>query len=613
MNADTTTCSKQGGDCLPRPAARRSAIGLGLVRCFLPVLAALVVCAWPGQSQASWLINQARYHIGAHNSLGCADCHSSIPTGKDHPNPADVSKPLTAFFQADTCLGCHSEISDELAKGTHAGKPVVKDRDYQACITCHDPHYQKGKKELPKAFNPAKPVEEQCGACHEKRTALPALSKDDAACMSCHREMRPTEPGAQAAVAKMCLDCHGADQAKGAVPGMATMDKAALDAATHRKASCLDCHKDAAKFGHDKQQPVTCTQCHARHDEKVAHDAHMTVSCQACHLSGVTPVKDAATGLITAKLDTPKAGALTVHTMSLPEGEKSCLRCHFPGNKLGAAASILPAKGLLCMPCHTATFSVGDTTTALSLIVFLGGMGFLCVFWFSGGGLLGETSGAGKAAGQHAAPATDWGHVWDVAFYDIFLQRRLYRQSPSRWAVHALIFFPFAFRFLWGIVALLGSLWTPEASLPWLMIDKNSPLGGFLFDVSGIMLLIGLLCAAANWAHKPENVEEAAGLPKRDWPALLLLIAIVVVGFILEGMRIAMTGHPAGSGYAFLGAMLSHLFTPGSASLSGSYGTMWYLHAILTGVTVAYVPFSQLRHVVTAPLVMLLGAFGKEE
>ncbi len=153
--------------------------------------------------------------------------------------------------------------------------------------------------------------------------------------------------------------------------------------------------------------------------------------------------------------------------------------------------------------------------------------------------------------------------------------------------MHALIFFPFVFRFLWGIVALLGSLWTPEASLPWLMIDKNSPLGGFLFDVSGIMLLTGLLCAAANWAHKPENVEEAAGLPKRDWPALLLLIAIVVVGFILEGMRIAMTGHPAGSGYAFLGAMLSHLFTPGSTNLSGAYGTMWYVHAILTGVTVA--------------------------
>ena len=56
------------------------------------------------------------------------------------------------------------------------------------------------------------------------------------------------------------------------------------------------------------------------------------------------------------------------------------------------------------------------------------------------------------------------------------------------------------------------------------------------------MLLIGLLCAAANWAHNPENVEEAAGLPKRDWPALLLLIAIVVVGFILEGMGGKMAG-----------------------------------------------------------------------
>ena len=49
--------------------------------------------------------------------------------------------------------------------------------------------------------------------------------------MSCHREMRPTEPGAQAAVAKMCLDCHGADQAKGAVPGMASPSNTATRSA----------------------------------------------------------------------------------------------------------------------------------------------------------------------------------------------------------------------------------------------------------------------------------------------------------------------------------------------------------------------------------------------
>lgn len=597
---------------MPRPAASRLAVGHGLVRCFMPVLAALVFCAWPGQSQASWFVNQARYHISVHGSLACADCHSDIPDGKGHPNPADVGKPLTSFFKADQCLGCHSDVSDDLAKGTHGGKAIEKGRDYQVCVTCHDPHYQKGKKPYPAAFNTSKPVEQQCGACHEKRKALPALSKDDAACMSCHREMRSAEPGAQAAVARLCLDCHGADQAKGAVPGMATMDKAVLDAATHKKASCLDCHKDAARFGHDKQQPVTCTQCHARHDEKVAHDAHLSVTCQACHLSGVTPTRDAATGAIVAKLLQPKPGALMVHAMTLPDGEKSCVRCHFQGNTLGASAMVLPAKSLLCMPCHAATFSVGDTTSVLSLLVFLAGVGFLCVFWFSGGGILGTTSAAAKAGG-HESGHVNCAHLMDVAFYDIFLQRRLYRQSPSRWAVHALIFFPFVFRFLWGIVGLLGSLWTPRASLPWMLLDKNSPLGGFLFDVSGIMLLIGLLCAAANWLHKPENADDVIGLPKRDWPALLLLIGIVAVGFVLEGMRIAMTGRPAGSGYAFLGSMLSHLFQPGSASLSGAYGYVWYVHAILTGVTVAYVPFSQLRHVVTAPLVMLLGALGKEE
>ena len=46
---------------------------------------------------------------------------------------------------------------------------------------------------------------------------------------------------------------------------------------------------------------------------------------------------------------------------------------------------VLPAKSIICMPCHAATLSAGDTVTVLSLLLFGAGMIFIGSVWFSGG------------------------------------------------------------------------------------------------------------------------------------------------------------------------------------------------------------------------------------
>ncbi|MGE5840071.1 MAG: hypothetical protein ACM34H_09050, partial [Deltaproteobacteria bacterium] len=84
------------------------------------------------------------------------------------------------------------------------------------------------------------------------------------------------------------------------------------------------------------------------------------------------------------------------------------------------------------------------------------------------------------------------------------------------------------------------------------------------------------------------------------------------VGFLLEGMRIAMTGFPEGSLYAFLGYGIARLFF-GSSSPVIAYGYVWYLHAILTGAFIAYVPFSRLLHIVVSPLVLMGNAASREK
>jgi nitrate reductase gamma subunit len=188
---------------------------------------------------------------------------------------------------------------------------------------------------------------------------------------------------------------------------------------------------------------------------------------------------------------------------------------------------------------------------------------------------------------------------------DVLFQRRLYRQSRIRWFIHSLIFLPFVFRFAWGLVALIASLWKPEWTWVWTMINKNHATTAFLFDLTGIMVLLGVCLALIRGLLK--RSAHLPGLPRQDYLALGLLAGIVVIGYLVEGIRIAMTGAPGDAQWAFVGYGLSLLFS-GASGLYEVYGYIWYVHAILTGAFVAYLPFSRLFHIIMAPVVLAMNA-----
>jgi nitrate reductase gamma subunit len=142
------------------------------------------------------------------------------------------------------------------------------------------------------------------------------------------------------------------------------------------------------------------------------------------------------------------------------------------------------------------------------------------------------------------------------------------------------------------------------------MLDKNHPVTAFLFDVTGIMVILGAVLAfIRGFLRKSEKLP---GLPGQDRMALSLIGGIVVIGFILEGLRIAMTGSPAGACYAFIGYAVSTLFSD-SAGLTQSYGYIWYIHAILTGIFIAYLPFSRMFHIIMGPIVLAMNAVSEHE
>jgi hypothetical protein len=315
-----------------------------------------------GHAHANWLVDEARWHVSVHGQIACLDCHGDKSSSGVHPDPGVVNRSRKDFFRAEQCAACHEQVWSELKSETHAGKPLKSGQDYSDCIDCHDPHYQLQAEDSSSRYNPAFPVREQCGACHERRDHLPQL-------------IRPTklhglpsvaddrDPSAAEHSRTLCLTCQSG-QSRRRVPACpaAVPDMGPEGFMPHREIACLACHPQAARFGHSRQIAADCRQCHVRHDEAVAHDAHLSVSCGACHLKQVTPYKDRATGNIGWARQSQTDTASRIHNMVFGKDQASCRRCHHRANPLGAAAMVLPVKGILCMPRHASTFSAGTAS-----------------------------------------------------------------------------------------------------------------------------------------------------------------------------------------------------------------------------------------------------------
>ncbi|HDR16993.1 MAG TPA: hypothetical protein ENN79_16195 [Desulfobacteraceae bacterium] len=621
-------------------------------------------------AEADWLIDGRKFHASAHGQMSCVDCHYEVADKELHPEPSNVTRrPGGSFDFHESCMMCHDNVADDLEEGVHGRRSIDDPARYENCLQCHVPHYQPrlGENRMGE-FEPGVPRHEQCGACHETAAALPAFSGEDAECASCHvlsvwpvggdsaqTPRLPLLPSVRKAyhlpgikdveteATALCMHCHieGPETAKvetGKAVGLISeaqylksphtnIDCAGCHAnagelkvdmyegTLHADVGCITCHPQAAGSPHQMQRSGDCRDCHdPHHDEKKAHDAHINVSCEACHLRGVTPVKPEGSDVVIWKTDRKPGESLDIHDMLMYEDKDQCVRCHVSGNTVGAASMVLPAKSFICMPCHAGTFSVGDTVTVVALLIFLAGVVMFFAYWTSGS--IDGTSEAPvwKKIGFMAASALSTlfsSRIIPVAkavLFDVLLQRRLYHLSPLRWLVHGLIFFPFMFRFLWGLVALLGSLWTPGSGLVWAMINKNHPATALLFDVTGLLILAGVVLAVVR-GFVSRSEDEPEGVPRQDWTALALIAAIVVVGFLAEGLRIAVTGWPDGSGWAFIGYIFSVVFSWAAEA----YPFVWYLHAALAGAFIAYIPFSRLSHIIVGPVVLAMKAADAEE
>jgi len=561
----------------------------------------------------SWFVDMQQYGASAHADLFCSRCHQSVAEQAVHPDPAHVTLEAAGFFKKGTCAGpdCHENTLADYDKGVHGRIRFENREKYGNCIECHDPHRVKpsGEKEAQTPGNKGRTL---CQPQTVSQTERPPECKQDDACLECHLEPTGDTTKSAQKEATLCFHCH---DRHGSIPKnpdfghIPTIDVAAYATTAHADIRCSDCHTHSATYGHENVVQ-DCRQCHSPHDEKPIHDAHSRVECRACHLQGAVEV-DPARRLIAWRAEAPRQNPVRVHQLVATEDETNCVRCHTDNNRVGAAAMVLPAKSIICMSCHTATFSVSDPVT---LVTLLGGilifLGLVAVWLTAGQAPDGQKSAASRIAGAvRSLLAVVFSRriipVLKALLLDAIIQRRLFIQSKWRWFSHGLIFYPFLLRFGWGMMTLLLSLVFPRWEGTTALVDKNHPLVAFLFDLTGVLIIAGVILVITR--KTVSRGPKWPGLPRQEWLSPVLLGGIIIVGFILEGLRIAMTIDVGSQQFAFLGYAISLVFNTmnGATEL---YGYLWYLHAILTGAFIIWLPFSRMFHIVMGPVAIAVNA-----
>ena len=121
-----------------------------------------------------------------------------------------------------------------------------------------------------------------------------------------------------------------------------------------------------------------------------------------------------------------------------------------------------------------------------------------------------------------------------------------------------------------------------------------------IVDVFGLFVLVGVaLAAVRRWVSKPAKLvytDEASWI-------LVAIFVMAFTGFLVEGWRIAVTDDvwAAWSPVGNLFATASDPFMSDAAMQTG-HVVVWWFHLAVAFGFIAWVPFSKMSHVVTAPL-----------
>ncbi len=187
---------------------------------------------------------------------------------------------------------------------------------------------------------------------------------------------------------------------------------------------------------------------------------------------------------------------------------------------------------------------------------------------------------------------TDYpGRLW-FTIKEVLVQTRV-RRAGIAGVFHSLFFYAFiVFIFTTGVIALDYDFGTTF-------------FNGILYigltvisDLAGLLFLVGLGMAVWRRAVSKPDYLDSDG---RDSFSLGILFFIVLTGFLIEGLRIAVAGDPWAT-YSPVGKLMAGLFCNITEPAGlGLHAVIWWVHTLCVMVWIATIPYTKFVHILFLP------------
>jgi len=187
----------------------------------------------------------------------------------------------------------------------------------------------------------------------------------------------------------------------------------------------------------------------------------------------------------------------------------------------------------------------------------------------------------------------NWGRRLGGMITETFGQKRIIREGYAG-SMHFMIFWGFVVMFI-GTLVVMG-----EADFGLKTMWGDFYLGlSLALDLVGLLAIAGIVMAMVRrYILKPDRLDNTPD----DLYVLLLILAILLTGFLLEGLRIVSTQDPWAA-WTPVGLALSYLFAgAGPDGITTAHEILWWTHMALAMGFIAYLPFSKLGHIFLIPL-----------
>lgn len=194
---------------------------------------------------------------------------------------------------------------------------------------------------------------------------------------------------------------------------------------------------------------------------------------------------------------------------------------------------------------------------------------------------------------------------WKQFFETLFFTGKVTRHMNVGF-FHSLIYYGFV------ILLIATELVAIHADTPFkIYTGRTYIITSFLADWAGLAILIGLgLAYKRRYVDRPDYL--SATKPKRELFMYGMIFSLVLVGFVLEAIRMVavglenIPGEAMWSPVGWMAASALNMFNLSNDTLIPTYKGLWMFHMVNTMAFIACIPYSKFFHIVAAPVAALI-------